>query len=1208
MIFCCMQSLPGFSGDWPMWRYGPNRGAASDEDLADTLHLQWVREYPSPRPAWPPQSSLRFDASYQPVVLGRKVFIASSVNDSVSALDIETGKREWIFYTGGPVRFAPAGYSGRIFFASDDGYFYCVNAETGEIVWKFNGAPADRSVLGNGRLISMWPARGGPVLKNGTVYFAAGIWPFMGVSLYALEADTGNVIWKNEKSGYLFIKQPHSGSAFSGCAPQGYLAAAGDMLLVPNGRAKPACFNRKTGEFIYFHHGGWRYAGGCEVWASGKYFFNGGRTYDLETGKTRKELSPPSVISGNTGFVKRYRDLAAFDLASGRIRVVTRKGRKRKLFSFSEIMNINIRFTPFIKAGRCLYGTDRDGLVAVNVSTKTPACTWRAKIPGTAGSMIAAGGKLIVASLEGTVYCFGSEKKEVIKHPYQRKPGSENDSWSGKAGDILKKTGVREGYAVVLRIGSGRLIEELAKQSRLQVIGLDPDPKKISFFRKRFDKRGIYGTRVSLKQGSILSAGLPPYLADLVVSEDPDKTVPPEKELFLEKIFSILRPYGGTACLDIPFDAETINKIKLPGAEVTKTDGFTLIMRKGPLAGSGQWTHQNADACNTRVSHDLLVKAPLGLLWFGGSTNTAILPRHGRGPVPQIIGGRLFIEGPDILRALDVYTGRILWETELPGIGKPYNNVKHQPGADALGANYVSCRDTIYAAHKNKCLLLDPATGQPRAEPFVLRENKKDAPQAWGYIGVWKDLLIAGAGPIIYEGKRPVGTMGNWDAICSRRITVMDRQTGKVLWKRDALQAFRHNAIAAGNGMVFCIDRHPDPALEIMKRKNIPVQRPARLLALDAYTGKTVWKTEDNVFGTWLAYSEEHNLLVQSRKPGPGRDTLRDENDRKYRRMSVFNGKNGKRVWADPSRGYGGRPIIHGTRIIVRGFAIDLRTGETITAKDPITGSTVPWLYSGISNCSSFNASEYLLTFRAAAAGYFDLLSSSGTANLGGFKSGCTANLVAADGVLNAPDYTRTCGCVYQNQCSLAAVHMPDIDMWTFSPYKSSPAEIKKIGINFGAPGDRKAEDGVLWVEYPVVGGNSPSITVRTEPENPHLFYTHTLRIRGKGLPWVAGSGAEGITSAAAGLSPQGSKPRVFTISLYFCETADISAGDRVFDIRVQNAPPVRGVDILKETGAKNTILIKEFRNIRINGELNVKLIPVKGLPVLCGIRAVEEK
>ncbi len=50
----------------------------------------------------------------------------------------------------------------------------------GDLKWKFQGAPRDRLLLGNERLISTWPARGGPVVEDGVVYFAAGVWPLMG--------------------------------------------------------------------------------------------------------------------------------------------------------------------------------------------------------------------------------------------------------------------------------------------------------------------------------------------------------------------------------------------------------------------------------------------------------------------------------------------------------------------------------------------------------------------------------------------------------------------------------------------------------------------------------------------------------------------------------------------------------------------------------------------------------------------------------------------------------------------------------------------------------------------------------------------------------------------------------------------------------------------------------------------------------------------
>ena len=97
------------------------------------------------------------------------------------------------------------------------------------------------------------------------------------------------------------------------------------------------------------------------------------------------------------------------------------------------------------------------------------------------------------------------------------------------------------------------------------------------------------------------------------------------------------------------------------------SSGNRLTVRRGALPGAGSWTHQYANAEQTAVSRDKLVKVPLGLLWFGGPSHEGILPRHGHGPSPQVAGGRLFIEGADMLRAVDVYTGRMIWQRELQG-------------------------------------------------------------------------------------------------------------------------------------------------------------------------------------------------------------------------------------------------------------------------------------------------------------------------------------------------------------------------------------------------------------------------------------------------------------------------------------------------------------------------------------------------------------
>ena len=118
-------TAPTSAGDWPMWRYDANRSAASPHQLPDQLHLQWVRDYPPASPAWEDPVNLDrmpFDRVYEPVVVGRTMFLGSTRNDSLVALDTRTGAEKWQVQVGGPVRFPPVAYAGAVYFVSDDGY------------------------------------------------------------------------------------------------------------------------------------------------------------------------------------------------------------------------------------------------------------------------------------------------------------------------------------------------------------------------------------------------------------------------------------------------------------------------------------------------------------------------------------------------------------------------------------------------------------------------------------------------------------------------------------------------------------------------------------------------------------------------------------------------------------------------------------------------------------------------------------------------------------------------------------------------------------------------------------------------------------------------------------------------------------------------------------------------------------------------------
>jgi len=210
--------------DWPMWRYDANRSADSPEKLLLPLYMTWVREY-SPRvPTWEDplnQDLMTFDLVFEPVVLGERMFVSFNDRDKLVALDIHNGQELWAFYADGPVRLAPAAWKDKVYFSSDDGCLYCVQADSGKLVWKLRGGPSDRKALGNSRLVSAWPARGGPVVRDGVVYFAASVWPFMGTFIYALEATTGQTLWVNDATGAQYIKQPHNTTTYGGVAPQG---------------------------------------------------------------------------------------------------------------------------------------------------------------------------------------------------------------------------------------------------------------------------------------------------------------------------------------------------------------------------------------------------------------------------------------------------------------------------------------------------------------------------------------------------------------------------------------------------------------------------------------------------------------------------------------------------------------------------------------------------------------------------------------------------------------------------------------------------------------------------------------------------------------------------------------------------------------------------------------------------------------------------
>jgi len=779
--------------------------------------------------------------------------------------------------------------------------------------------------------------------------------------------------------------------------------------------------------------------------------------------------------------------------------------------------------------------------------------------------------------------------------------------------------------------------------------------------RHKLDDAGLYGTRAAVHVGDITTMQLAPYMADLIVVCSDTVRQTRQADRFLERVFHSLRPYGGTACFAAPqAQQDAILKqaaqMQLPGCKTSSSGQFAMLTRAGALPDSADWTHQYADSANTVMSRDKSVKAPLGLLWFGGPSNDKVLPRHGHGPSPQVVDGRLFIEGRNILRAVDVYTGRLLWERQFKDLGEYYDNTSHQPGANEIGSNYVTVSDGVYLVYEHTILVLDPATGKTMKEFSLPGEDKPH----WGTILVWEDLLIGTASPIHIplkdkkkqqqakttdEDNVPAMTTDADYGSCSKMLVVMDRRTGSILWKRTAANSFRHNAIVVAAGKVFCIDGMSDAKLAYLKRRGLNAEQDRTLYALDARRGEPLWNVNDGIFGTWLSYSAEQDVLLEAGS-GSG-DRAIDEVDKG---MAAYEGRSGRVLWRNDEH-YKGPPILYHNWIITQtgggsgsaaaeAKAFDLLTGKGIMRNHPMTGEAIPWEWVRFKGCNTAIASENLLTFRSASGAFVDMTAGGGTASLGGFKSGCTSNLIIANGVMNAPDYTRTCVCSYQNQASLALVHSPEVAYWTFDyyPLPDEPKPVKQVGINFGAPGNRYAENGTLWLEFPSVGGPSPDVPVRTEDRDARWFRHDDSGVQGP-YNWVTASGVTGLREVRVRMFIQpGSnpslvdafdkhigkiptwpeeqikgafeQPRPYTVRLYFAETEPVAIGQRVFDVQLQDRRILEGFDIVKEAGGANRSVVKEFKGIEIQDDLKVTMVRAaagEAEPLLCGIEIIAE-
>lgn len=764
------------AGDWTTYRADVARTGITSEVLASDLALHWTyRSATAPRPAWPSPSEelprMHSDNAFHATIAQGVVYFGSSVTNCVLAIDAASGEVRWTFYTRGPVRFAPTVDHGRVYFGSDDGHVYCLDAVTGAPQWDRRAGPSDENVLGNGRMISLWPVRTSVLVDQGIVHFAAGVFPYEGLYVYSLNADDGSVVWVNDTVG----DRAHE-LEFGGLSPHGYLVASSRVLYVPSGRAMPAAFDRSNGQFLFFASPGGKRGGTwallddtrliAGVDASGTPSRS---AFDATTGVRQEDAfawfaGTDMAVTADFVYLVNLDGVCAVDRhaystaikdAEGLIAeqqavdkaMTASKAKLRKELTPEERASLNTEIeqqakqlsdlsakkedlqksvyrwryagkelTSVVRTGNLVVAGGRDMVVALDLNDGHEI--WRHATEGLAVGLAVADGRLVVSTDRGVVHCFatGASPNTIVVTSVATSSFPEDalsDFYRRAAEQIIAKTGAKRGYGLVLDCGEGRLACELAKQTDLYLIGMETDATKLQQARTRLEAAGLWGSRVVVEPWDLHS--LPDYFANVIVSDAMLRGGATNGDLAERR--RVLRPWGG---------------VELLGRREQDSIVWTQFIR-GPLEGAGDWSQQFADSQNTACSHDQLVGGPLGMLWYGEPGPQGMVERHGNAQSPVAADGRLFIQGEHLIRAVDAFNGTLLWERAIPGA------VRVKIKADS--GNLVVHDAGLFIAALDKCYRLDPATGQT-LRVYDLPASSQGKQRRWGYLSV--------AGPILY--------------------------------------------------------------------------------------------------------------------------------------------------------------------------------------------------------------------------------------------------------------------------------------------------------------------------------------------------------------------------------------------------------------------------------------------------------------------------
>jgi outer membrane protein assembly factor BamB len=899
------------AGDWPTYRHDVGRTGWTTDHLSLPLAARWTYVSPGqPRTAWAGQEGVnregivmvqrvKFDDALHLAVVNDRLYFGSSVDHKLYCLRVADGTELWSFCAGGPIRLAPAVWENRVLFGADDGWAYCLDADTGRLVWKVHPSPKDEWLLSRGDMISRWPVRTGVLVDGGVAYFGAGIFPHENVYLYAVDFRTGKVVWKQDGI---------SESSFhrSDLSPQGHLLLEGDRLFVPSGGTLPAFVNRVTGEILQKPTHAWRSAAGGAVGGSealladGQLYSFGAHhilAMDQKSGKVGFGwfVGQQMVVDRDSAYVTTGKEILRLD--RDRYAAVSRQRHdlEIKLYNIkqaaikdplnakklatqtkaavaalkTQLAGVSpddgiVWKTPcpdsvsLVGASDLIFVGGKGNVTALDAATGKQR--WQCEVEGNARSLAVGADCLWVSTSTGRIYCFGVMAGNGPASPAIAKaspyPADQHTAmYEAAAEEILRRTNVRRGFCLVVGSERGRLAYELARRSELKIYGVEPDPAKVDEARQALSAAGLYGTRVVIHCVPLDAIPYSNYFANLVVS---DRLLQGSPLPDAPKIARHVKPLGGVICLGSPTSTGSMESLvtwlgatQLGDTSAVRTEGTWAMLTRGALPGAGSWTHQYGEAGNTACSDDQHVCGDLGVLWYGEPGPAEMANRHGGTVAPLAMDGRFFVQGERNVMAYDAYNGLFLWESPDPDAWRNSTGRGRNPGNLAAGDG------RIFVVAAGACRELDAVTGHLIAT-HLLPSDIDPKTYAWEYVSYRNGVLVGTAArrpEVIDKAKR----RGRPAPVSRDVVFAIDTRERRTLWIQ-AGHSITPTTVAFDGERVFFIDnsltaQERDAFLRQDKSelkgltgkaaeeaearlKTVDVRR---LFAVDARTGKTRW-------------------------------------------------------------------------------------------------------------------------------------------------------------------------------------------------------------------------------------------------------------------------------------------------------------------------------------------------------------------------------